>query len=322
MATKAPEHTLKKARFEKTAALETSGSQEETAIRDADHSVKPLSLTINPDYVRKLKASNILGFQRLPAASRSTARYYTLRVDQLRSRFSYILENYLSIKLNEQEEILSFDEVTNKVNAITPIIVNACMTAVYLKLHNIHKSFQTHSTRFATPPSYTEDLELPLPFADAISQLGVFTPSGLTKNIFCVPVYPEGTENEGRSSEIWHNYDYENVMPCLRTLGIKLKSVDTKSEVGSAWWTFRHEHVYGHFDLRCIFSPVNYSDHACLLASMFIPHENPDNDASSLIVFHNDDVPNYPCRLREIPPGFQLRAFSALCHGPREEWLI
>ncbi|GFP96432.1 hypothetical protein PHJA_001787300 [Phtheirospermum japonicum] len=203
---------------------------------------------------------------------------------------------------------------------MTPIIVNACMAALYAKLRTIHKQFQTYATRFTAAPSYSKDIELPLPFADAIQNFGVFTPVGIEDNFVCIPVYPENIQNEGRSTQNWQSYSYEAYMPYMKGLGIPLKSVDTRLKVGSPWWTYFTELQDRHFDLRCIFPPINYSDHSALLASIFM-RMNPARDDAVPIITHLDtDVLDYPVRLREISDGFQLRAFSALCHAPREEW--
>lgn len=41
---------------------------------------------------------------------------------------------------------------------------------------------------------------------------------------------------------------------------------------------------------------------------------------ASMVNSLDDDVKNYPLRARQLPEGFQVRAFAALCHAPREEW--
>lgn len=278
-----------------------------------------LALTVNPDYVDKLRYSKTIGFAR-PAAQRIAApRYYQINIVNFRNALSAVATDYLKIKFYEQG-LLTYAEVDAELEELIPVLVNACMAALYSKLRNIHKSFQTYATRFNAPPSYSKEIELPLPFADAIQNFGVFSPVGTTTNYLCVPVYPEGVQNEGRSTQNWQSYTYESLSTYMRDLGIPLKSVDTRLKTGSPWWTYRREYRNGHYDLRCIFSPANYSDHSALLASVFLSKINAQNVARDIIAPLADDVLDYPVRLREIPDGFQLRAFSALCHAPREEW--
>nr|QPL17799.1 coat protein [Pistacia cryptic virus] len=276
-----------------------------------------LSLTINPNYLQLLTADGTLGFDRLPGQRMPSMRYYTIDLDVFTAAISNVMTSYLTLKLIEQGKMTQ-GQVTNEVAIQTPVIVNACVSALYAKLRNIHKSFGTYAARFNAPATYSKDIELPLPLADAIQNFGVFNPNGTLNHYVCVPVYPEGVQNEGRSTQLWQSYQYEAYIPVLKSLGIPVKSVDTRIKSGSAWWTYRPQLVDGHYDFRCIFPPSNYSEHSAVLASIFLVI-NDDDEPIPLIAYQADDV-NYPVRLREVPAGFQLRAFSALCHAPSEEW--
>lgn len=126
--------------------------------------------------------------------------------------------------------------------------------------------------------------------------------------------------NEGRSTQIWEAYRYESDVPQLKSLGIPVKSVDIRLKIGSPWWTYKVELHHGHYDLRCIFSPSNYSDHSCMLASMFLGTTGEPPVVVPIITHLPDDMPDYPVRYRQIPDGYQPRAFAALCLAPRHEW--
>lgn len=215
---------------------------------------KRLLLTIDPDFINKLVADKVIGYQRSLANQFPTSQY-----ENIRSALTALVKNYLTVKLY-QCEVMSDALVDAEVNTMTPIIVNACFAALYAKLRTIHKHVHTYANRFQPPPTYTRDIELPLPLADAIQNLGVFTPSGIVQKYLCIPVYPENVLNEDRSTQIWEAYRYESDVPQLKSLGIPVKSVDTRLKIGSPWWTFKVELHHGHYDLRCIFSPSNYSD--------------------------------------------------------------
>ncbi|KAM3249006.1 hypothetical protein T459_08017 [Capsicum annuum] len=62
------------------------------------------------------------------------------------------------------------------------VMADMCMAAFYAKQRNIHRAFRTYSNRYTNPARCTEDTELPVPFAKAISNIGVFN-TELTVNI-------------------------------------------------------------------------------------------------------------------------------------------
>lgn len=228
------------------------------------------------------------------------------------------LRPYLELKHCEQNG-LPTTGFAAELDEIVSAIVDACCAALYARLHTVHKEFGTYATRYDAPATYSPDIELPLPFADAIQNFCVFNPRGMLKNYLCIPIHPEGTQNEGRSSQTWNSHKYEASKQILKDLGIPMKSIDhTKIKPGTAWWTYRPSVVCGTFDLRCIFPPSNYSDHSALVASMFLVKKE-NEEADSLIEFLNDDS-NYPKRMRQVAADFQLRAFAAFCHAPSVEW--
>ncbi|KAL8204947.1 hypothetical protein R6Q57_010570 [Mikania cordata] len=214
---------------------------------------------------------------------------------------------------------LAFDEVDNVLSKIVPAITNACMAALYSKLHFIHTKFRAYVDRYEARPTYTKEMELPLPLADAIENFGVFTPTGTEIHYVCIPTYPENIANEGRSSEYGSSYQDGSYLLYLKQMEIPVRSVDTLSDLGSPWWSYKVKYIYGHYDLRCIFPPSNYSDHSAISAVMFA-RANDDGEALAIIQHLADDK-QYPFRLREAPDGDQLRAFGALCNAPCQEWI-
>ncbi|KAI3683839.1 hypothetical protein L1987_84354 [Smallanthus sonchifolius] len=242
-------------------------------------------------------------------------RYYTINVHTFRETVSRLIKPYIKRKLYESES-MTFDEANNELTKIVPAITNACMAALYAKLHSIHTKFQTHLDRYATTPSYTKEIKLPVPLANAIQNFGVFIPTTNTLiHYVCIPTYPA---NEGGSTEHWSSDEYESYVPLLKQLGIPVMLVDTGPKLGSAWWTYKVKYIYGHYDLCCIFSPSNYPDHTAISAAMFA---RADDDGVALpIIQHLADDTDYPVRFREAPDGSQIKAFADLCHASCEEW--
>lgn len=335
MSTSKPSH--KRARFssesssqasrvfqeENPLALATQKKNDDSAMEDNvpdelfPRTFERLSLSIDPNYVKGLVDANIVGFNRPVAQRLPTLRYYQINVVNFRNTINNLVTGYLRRKLYESETMTTA-QVDAEVLNIVPVITNACMAALYARLRTIHTQFQTYTGRFAARPSYTKDIELPLPLADAIQNFGVFAPLGLETNLLCIPVYPENIQNEGRSTQVWNSFDYESYLPVLTSLNIPVKSVDTRNKFGTPWWAYKVNYVDDHFDLRCIYPPRNYSNHTALLASMFARQD--DEGEPIPIIQHLADDTKYPVRLREAPDGFQLRAFGALCHAPCEEW--
>jgi len=298
----------------KNTAMETDEVQAEDQL---PRSFTRMALTINPDYAKRLTAEGTVGYARTIDSRRPSLVYYEINVKELRDTISTLLTQYLKNKIYESKS-MTFAQADAEITATVPVITNACMAALYAKLKTIHTQFQTYSARFGSRPTYTKEIELPLPLADAISNFGVFTPDNCEKNVICIPVYPENVQNEGRSTQIWSSYDYESYIPYLRTFGIPIKSVDTRSKAGTAWWTFKVSISNECFDFRCIYPPSNYSDHACMTAAMFA---RCDADGTiHHIIKHARDVTEYAFRLREVPPGLHLKMFAALCQAPCEEW--
>ncbi|QED42878.1 ORF1 [Lomandra cryptic virus 1] len=278
-----------------------------------------LSLVINPSYQQRLIEANELGFERPPDQRILDARFYTIRIDNFRQALSNVLISYAVEKYLDQG-VLTTAQINAELNTMVPLCVNACMSALYSKLRNIHKAYGVYAGRFTAPPSYNRDIELPLPFADAIQNFGVFETKCMTHNYLIVPVYPEGTRYEGRSTEDWHAYKYESYIPILKKLGIPVRSVDTRVKLGSAWWTYRVSLSNMTYDFNCIFPPIHYSDNSTVTASMFLLIDQDNHgEPMPLIDFQNDDG-DYGVRLRDVPIGIQLRCFAALCNAPREEW--
>jgi hypothetical protein len=278
-----------------------------------------LALSIDPDFLQKTKDAKIIGFERPVAQRLPNVRYYQINLNLFRSRIKSLFSTYLKKKLYAMR-LTSENELTDEVETISNIVVDACCAALYAKLRNIHRQFQTHATRYTTPPSFNKEVELPLPFADAIQNFGVFSPIGTTSSIICVPTYQEGTMNEGRLNQVWESYRYEFYLERIKEAGIPTKTVDIHSKPGNSWWLFKYVWFHDHYDLRCMYPPINYSDHVATVAMMFAEDSTvPNQPAPQLLNTHETDV-QYPYRMMDNSPNSQHRAFAALCHAPREEW--
>lgn len=277
-----------------------------------------LFLSVNPTFIERSRSINCVGYERAPIRRVPILRYYTLSHVHLRTVFTNVFSSYLTDRLFTQG-LLTAGEITAEVERIAPLVANACIAAVYAKLRMIHRQFQTFAGRYQAPPSYNKTIELPTPFADAIENIGVFTPVSIEPHYVCVPTFAEGTQNEGRATQHWDSCEYEAYVPYLKSLGIGVKSVDVNKREGSPWWTLKFDWFHNHFNLRCIYPPINYSDHAAATAAMFALVPAGDAEPSQCCQAVNGDI-NYAIRLREMGTGSQLAVFTAMDQAPIEEW--
>jgi len=276
-----------------------------------------MALTIDPKFADGLTNQKTIGYFRPHNQRMPTVRYYELNVTNFRESISKILTTYLKFVL-AQRKTMSLARIDAEVTLVVPLITNACMAALYSKLRTIHSAYQTYITRFTNRPTYTKEIELPLPLADAIDNVGIFTLSNTEVYYICVPLFPEGTLNEGRSVQAWNSFQYEAYIPMLKEYGIPVKSIDTRRKNGTPWWTYKVSYVSGSYDFRCIYPPANYTEHSAMLASMFA-RLNEDEEILPIITHQATDV-DYPYRFREMPEDYQVKAFAALCQASSPEW--
>lgn len=269
-----------------------------------------------------LVRNNILGFERLPNSRVPTPRYYTLNLNAFRGAILNTASRYLRLRLTEPN-ILTKEAIDEKMDKMVPLIVNACVSALYAKLYAIHQAFNTYTNRFLTTPTYHDGMELPLPFADAIANIGVYTPGGSVDLYNLVPVYPENIHNEGRivkdgDDDDDGKYDYEWCMNVMKDLGVPLKCVDTEVKSGSPWWTMRPVQFREEVDFQCVFSASNYSDDAVLTAVMFL-YKDEEGVAKGVVDPRDDDL-EYGFRCWEMTDVDPHLVFAARCNAPMIEW--
>lgn len=276
-----------------------------------------VELVSNPNYLLRLKNSNVLAYERGEANRFTAIRYYDINVVNLRRNMSATLTDFLRWRYYQMGR-LSDASVIEETTRVVTVTVDACMSALYAKLRTIHKQYPTYAGRYTTPPIYHKDLELPLPFADAIQNFGVFETQALITNHIMVPTYPEGTRYEGRSTEIFAANMYETATIYLKMHGIPLKSVDTRAKFGTAWWTYKAVVNDRLIDLNCILPFLHYSNHTSTCATMFL--NTTAAGAIRPIITYKDEDEYYGTKVRSLRLDARYRTFSALCQAPRIEW--
>lgn len=83
-------------------------------------------------------------------------------------------------------------------------------------------------------------------------------------------------------------------------------------KLGSVWWMYSVQNIHDTSDLGYILPPSHYSDLSIIVRSVFL---FPDKSSN-----YSEEATNYDIQHREMCPGYNIRSFLALCHGPKEEW--
>ncbi|XP_014521564.1 uncharacterized protein LOC106778153 isoform X1 [Vigna radiata var. radiata] len=266
---------------------------------------KRLVLDGNPTYLRNLVECQEIGYEREWAGKALTVRSVNINVQYFRNSIVSVMTKVLTAR---------YEYLGKRKTDITADIT----TYVYAKLRGINRLYGQHATRYATAPSYTKDIELPLPLALAIQEFGSFNTHSLERNLIMIPTYPEGTQHEGRSAATYPSVEYLTYVSTLTRLGIPLKSVDSRVKSGSAWWTFKLRIISDSVDLICTLPRSHYSDMSVQLRMLFISSddEHPPQDIIAL----DDPQPNYGTLASLITQQFNSRTFLAIIQGPKEEW--
>lgn len=273
-------------------------------------------LTVNPSFINNLLAQGVLGYRR---SSEPKTQILELNCTELRGCMLTTLTHCLKIAYCEKGSVRE-SCIESEMAKIVPVTVDVCMTALYAKLRSIHQFFGPLPVQYSTAPSYIEDVELPLPYALAIQDLGMFEKSCLQQNLIMVPTFPPGTEHEGRANEAYNVFDYMLYVPVLKELGFRFKSIDSSVKAGSPWWTYKVMTVYGTADLACTLPPSLYPNYSVTLRMLFVVPNSVDDCTVPDIIQHAPDTMDYGRHAKELRYGTDVRTFLALSHFPSEWW--
>lgn len=105
--------------------------------------------------------------------------------------------------------------ITTRVEKMVSVCTDAVMSAIYAKLFYLNNGHTNYCSHFATAPTYAKNIELPLPYFEAVQLLGSFETRALVKNYLYVPIYPENVEIEGWTTEDWCTNQYDGLIPKL-----------------------------------------------------------------------------------------------------------
>nr|CAH2618861.1 putative coat protein 2 [Japanese plum-yew deltapartitivirus]CAI5383909.1 putative coat protein 2 [Japanese plum-yew deltapartitivirus] len=272
---------------------------------------------VNPNFILDLKSNKELGYFRPINKIKSKVVFIELKIATIREIMTAVFRDTLIQRFMRQGRTKLTSAIASAVE-VSPIVCDAVMIAIYAKLRYIHKQHGEHSKRYSEPPSYTKDIELPLPFAIAVQDLGTFESRDVEERCLYIPGIPEGTTNECRKEQKWSSFTYQCYIPTLKELGIPFKSVNINLKNGSPWWTYKVLKNAEKLDLVCPLPPLHYSPHSASVRAIFLKLSEKIED-DDIIAVDNLTL-DYGTMLREAGIGYNVRAFQALCHAPERDW--
>jgi hypothetical protein len=271
----------------------------------------------NPEFAQSMRDAGELGYGRPTANQDLDTRSYNLVPTQLRARFVAVLTHALTLLYREHgNKTLAAAETLATADAT--VTADACMAAIYSRLRTINKSYNNNATRYPSHPTFPKECELPLPFAIAIENIGMFATEDVITKVLVIPAYPENTQNEGRSAGTWSLSQYYSAAARMKELNIPFKKVNIVNKSGSPWWTLKPILNHGRFDLQCIFPPMLYTALSVSIATLFLG-TNAQGEAAMIYSAANDDV-KHPLRASDIQARDITKAFYALCNLPSYYW--
>ena len=280
--------------------------------------IERLATQVNPIFLETIVLNGEGGYEVSDVQVNPVTRVYEINVTNIRTAFRSVLYTILLTKFIERGD-RTVTAATNLATTVSTLTADACMAALYAKLRTLHRQIYTFKGRFTDQPTYTKDIELPLPFAVAIDGIGMFRTSAMSTRYNVVPVYPENTKNEGRSTDSINFLEYKSYLAYFAEIGIPTRTIDTRIAPGNAWWTYRTSYDGDVYDLKINFPPLHFNDHLANLAIMLLGNSGADGTNSNLITFKEDDL-DYGWHVKDIREGEQARAFAALCQWAPRYW--
>lgn len=200
------------------------------------------------------------------------------------------------------------------------IMTQSVMLVIYQKLRHLHRLIAIQADRFVTKVNVTGDLEIPVPYAFCVQQLGHVKIADLTKEKWVVPTYPEGISHFGTTpGQGWSHARHSRVVTRMKEIGIACTAVDVKKMKGSTWWLYRQVQVGDSVRLTCPLPEVNFHEDGAILHSLFLGGEETVtvNRIATLTPLGNS---NFGLMLQNPSAGIQFCSFRALLEEDESQW--
>lgn len=199
-------------------------------------------------------------------------------------------------------------------------LTNSFLMVMYQKVRHINCLVCINSGRFAAKVNVTGDIELPLPFAYCLSELGHVRIADLTKEMLVVPTYPTGIQNFGLLEDTtWSHAKHNRAVRSMKEIDIAFSAVDVKKARGSTWWLYRQVQTGSSVRLTCPLPEVNFHKGGAVLHTLFLQGDG-DVTANEIADIGPLGSDTYGMMLQNPPPGIQFCTFRALLSEDNMQW--
>lgn len=289
------------------------------SVRDAIHDAPTDQYVVGNKTAEFIYATEgVLGYKPFVKDLYTEPTFVELSADNIRNSVARVLLSEIRDRLERKRDVAPSD-VREWSEEWADIMANSIMLVFYQKLRNIHKVLAHHSSRFSAKVNVSGDLEIPLPYAYCIQELGHVRIADLTKEMFVVPTYPEGVGFGTTAMTDWSHAKHNRVVRSMKDIDISFAAVDVRKIKGSTWWLYQQIQIGGSVRLVCPLPEVNFREGGAVLHSLFLTGE------AQVIVNEIADLTSiagksYGLMLQNPPPGIQYCTFRALCSEDQTQW--
>nr|CAH2618929.1 putative coat protein [Subalpine fir deltapartitivirus]CAI5384014.1 putative coat protein [Subalpine fir deltapartitivirus] len=241
-----------------------------------------------------------------------------LNIDNIRSSIALVLFSEIRDRLEKRRDVTESD-VNKWSDEWATIMTNSTILVIYQKLRIMHKLINVNSSRFAAKVNVTGDLEIPLPYAHCIQELGHVRISDLTKEMFVVPTFPDNVGFGTASFTDWSHAKHNRVVRSMKDIDISFATVDVRKIRGSTWWLYQQIQTGSSVRLVCPLPEVNFHEGGAVLHSLFLKGES-QVIANEIADLNPIQGKTYGLMLQNPPPGIQYCSFRALCSEDQTQW--
>nr|CAH2618946.1 putative coat protein [Japanese plum-yew deltapartitivirus]CAI5383960.1 putative coat protein [Japanese plum-yew deltapartitivirus] len=247
-----------------------------------------------------------------------TPTYINIDVVNIQTAIGETLTGEFS-RLLRAKGVLDSNELLQRAAVLADWMVNGASLLIFLKLQEIHFTDWTQYRKFAEGPRIVQEIEIPLPYALCIQQLGTVKINSMTTEMTVIPTYPTNVTDFFLTDTNWNAAEHAENVAYVKALGVPCSTVNLSTKIGSAWWLMRQETVDGTVRISCPLPESNFTEAGTVMNSMFLtgrgdPVINKIADLTPL------GIKNYGIMLQNPRRGIQVAAFHALCGSDDNFW--
>ncbi|DAZ87289.1 TPA_asm: coat protein [Arceuthobium sichuanense virus 5] len=271
----------------------------------------------NPKMIYALKREGMLGvfYDRV-----NTVRTPTL-IPLLHSNYYESIESTMYNILYRallKKMYLNLTEVDDTASRVAKVLTTGIMIATYLKLRNVNYFDSRCTDRFQQVPKVPAPLEVPRPYALAISQLGRFKSSGAVEEGYYSPtISVDAPTFLIMQGSFWSSSIYTQAMEFAKNLGLKFSTPDLGVKMGSSWWLYKPVQEQNHFRLSCLIPEENFTVTTAVLRTLFCSNGT-GGVLSELFDLASLGAVDYGSMLRNPPAGVDQSTYNAIDEEPSE----